>query len=67
MVSAGDNRDRVVREAFQAVAEEFLELVKVDKSGSVTIHFQNGVPLTHSWEFKGRTIPRRVIVDDDAA
>ena len=60
-------RDTVVHEAFLAVADEFLDIVGPDKSGSVTVHFQNGVPLTHSWEIKGRTIVRRMRPDDDAA
>lgn len=63
---SNSQRDRVVRDAFAAVAEEFIRLVEVDKSGAVTIHFQNGVPLTTSWEFKGRTI-QRIPARDDAA
>lgn len=62
-----DRRATVVHEAFEAVADEFMDLVDPGKSGAVTIHFQNGVPLTHSWEFKGRTIQRRVPLDEDVA
>lgn len=63
-----DPRGAVVHDAFATVADEFMQLVGTDKSGSVTVHFQNGVPLTHSWEFKGRTIPRRAISEQgDAA
>lgn len=60
------NRERVVRDAFITVSEEFMDIVDTGKSGAVTIHFQNGVPMTHSWEFKGRTITRRAIREDVA-
>lgn len=50
-----DRREEVIRSAMKGVGDEMLDLPQ-DKSGSVTVHFQNGVPMKVEWRILARPV-----------
>lgn len=54
LVSPSD-REALIRAAFLGVAAELAEM-GTSKSGSVTIHFQNGLPTKNEWRLLARSI-----------
>jgi hypothetical protein len=53
--SANGQRERVIRAAFEGVGDELLDL-DTTKSGSVTVHFQNGIPMKVEWRMLARPV-----------
>lgn len=59
-------RERVVRAAFNALADEFLRRVEASESGNLTIHYQNGIPLKREFgAIKGRILLPQLTSDLD--
>ena len=56
-VVSEDARETFVRAAFDGVADELIALGST-KSGAVTVHFQNGVPLKIEWRTLAEPISR---------
>lgn len=55
-----EHREKLVREAFAVLADEFLDRVQVSESGSLTVHYQNGVPLKRDYSHGGRIHLKRL-------
>lgn len=53
VVSEGE-RERMVREVFARLADEFLRRVDTTESGRLTVHYQNGMPMTREYGFSAR-------------
>ena len=49
------DRESLIRAALLGVAAEMAEL-DTSKSGAVTVHFQNGLPMKVKWEFSARPL-----------
>lgn len=47
-------REKIVRDAFRALADEFIDRVDSSESGNLVIHYQNGIPLKRNYDFGGR-------------
>lgn len=52
-----DQRAQAIRIALEGVADELLALPP-DRSGSVTLHFQNAVPMRVEWRILARPVKR---------
>jgi hypothetical protein len=50
-------RAEMIRDALEIVGDELIELGP-NKSGSVTIHFQNGLPRKAEWKTNAELIAR---------
>ena len=50
-----NRREELIRSAFEGVGDEMLA-VGPSKSGSVTVHFQHGVPLKVEWRMLARAL-----------
>lgn len=57
-------REKMVRVALEGVGDELLAL-DASKSGSVTLHFQNGIPMKVEWRMLARPLNLRDLTSTD--
>lgn len=58
------DREALIRAAFLGVAAEMAELDS-SKSGRVTVHFQNGMPMKVEWNLSARPLTHAILSESD--